>query len=135
MARQSGGGTQRDGKPDWALIWHQTLAIFHGAGGDSNWCFGQAEVFEFLVDRKKKGAPAWKRLKIAEALSDYQKRFHRDSGERLDRIVAQLRYKVSCERRAELSGPEIMEVFRGALSIDVVETCWWALGGGAGRWA
>ncbi|WP_390623546.1 hypothetical protein [Stieleria maiorica] len=42
-------------------------------------------MIEFLVDQKKKGAPAWKRLKIAEALSDYQKRFHRDSGERLER--------------------------------------------------
>ncbi|PAY18114.1 integrase [Rhodopirellula sp. SM50] len=116
MARQNGSGaqragkSQRDGKPDWALIWHQKLAIFHGAGGDSNWCFGQAEVIEFLVDRKKKGAPTWKRLKIAEALSDYQKRFHCDSGERLDRIVAQLRYKASCERQAELSGPEIKEL-------------------------
>ncbi|MCS7471677.1 hypothetical protein NZK35_33945 [Stieleria sp. ICT_E10.1] len=75
MARQSGGGKQWDGKPDWALIWHQKLAIFHGAGGDSNWCFGQAEVIEFLVDRKKKGATTWKRLKIAEALSEPRTRF------------------------------------------------------------
>lgn len=73
MARQNGSGaqwagkSQRGGKPDWALIWHQKLAIFHGAGGDSNWRFGRAEVIEFLVDRKNamlrrprgRGAFAW----------------------------------------------------------------------------
>ena len=75
MATQNGGGMQHSGKPNWAFIWHKKLVKFHGAEGNASSQFRQSDVIEFLVDRKKKGTPTWKRLKIAEALWDYQKLF------------------------------------------------------------
>ncbi len=51
MATQNGGGMQQAGKPDWALIWHQKLAKFHGAGANAGWQFRQSDVIEFLIDR------------------------------------------------------------------------------------
>ncbi len=60
---------------DWAKIWQSKLARFHNIPAKRRWIFGSKRVIAFLIQQKKAGAPAWKRLKIAEAISLFNAEF------------------------------------------------------------
>ena len=54
---------------DWADIWFGKLAKFHQIDHPASWHFSEEEVIAFLKSKVKAGEPAWKRLKIVQALS------------------------------------------------------------------
>ncbi len=85
----------------WAKIWQSKLARFHNVPAKRRWIFGSQHVIAFLIQQKKAGAPAWKRLKIAEALAFFKAEFLDNQGEALDDICAQLRRLAARQRAAE----------------------------------
>lgn len=94
--------TKKDLSPiKWAKIWHAKLAKFHEIPKKKRWIYGRVEVIAFLIHHKKAGAPAWKRLKIAQALTRYKAEFLGDQGECLDDICDQLTRLAARERGME----------------------------------
>ena len=57
----------------WARIWFAKLCHFHNVSENNRWNFSAQQVIEFLKFRIKFGDPAWKRLKIVDALCLYRK--------------------------------------------------------------
>jgi integron integrase len=98
FGRTVGQGTKKPSPLDWAKIWHAKLARFHHIPKKKRWLFGCDEVIAFLIHHKQAGAPAWKRLKIAQSLALYKAEFLRDAGERLDDICDQLARLAAKER-------------------------------------
>jgi hypothetical protein len=85
------GATKKKLSPiDWAKIWHAKLASFHHIPKKKRWVYGRGEVIAFLIHHKQAGAPAWKRLKIAESLTLFKAELLGDQGECLDDICDQL---------------------------------------------
>lgn len=99
--RSAGRATNKPSPLDWAKIWQAKLARFHRIPNKKRWVYGCDEVIAFLIHQKKAGAPTWKRLKIAQALSLYKAEFLRDAGERLDDICDQLARLAARERGME----------------------------------
>lgn len=87
--QHQGEKTAKRSPLDWAKIWHAQLAKFHHVPVKKRWVYGD-EVIAFLIHHKRNGAPAWKRLKIAQALALYKAEFLQDAGQRLDDICDQL---------------------------------------------
>jgi hypothetical protein len=96
-----GNRTNKPSPLDWAKIWQAKLAKFHHIPKKKRWVYGCDEVIAFLIHFKKAGAPAWKRLKIAQALALYKAEFLRDAGERLDDICDQLARLAAREQGGE----------------------------------
>jgi len=90
---------------DWAKIWYSKLARFHRISNKQRWVFGSDDVIAFLVHQKRAGAPAWKRLKIAQGLALYKAEFLKNRGEQLDDICNQLKLLVAREKIAEDDTP------------------------------
>ena len=57
----------------WAKIWFAKLQQFHRQPHDAQWEFLSDQVIAFLRFHRDLGTPAWKRLKIIEALTHYRK--------------------------------------------------------------
>ena len=60
------GKTERELK--WPKIWFSHFAAFHQRKGQSIWEFTAEDVIAFSRPKLKRGAPAWKRLKIVQGL-------------------------------------------------------------------
>ena len=80
--RANGDGSEDAGKPsrseakpsadDWAGIWFDKLARHHRVRDPRQWQYTVTDVKWFLNSRLKAGDPAWKRLKIVEALQRHR---------------------------------------------------------------
>ena len=90
---------------EWAKLWHAKLAGFHKVPEKRRWVYGCQHVIDFLIQQKRAGAPAWKRLKIAEALALYKAEFLNGQGESLDDICDKLRKLAARERDADEDVP------------------------------
>ncbi len=105
MGYVAGRSSERLSALDWAKIWHSKLAKFHNVSGDHRWIFNCDEVIAFLVHQKRSGAPAWKRLRIAQGLALYNSEFLGNQGEPLDGICQQLKRLVDRDRAGEDDTP------------------------------
>ena len=90
---------------EWARIWSSKFANFHGIADKKRWVFGCDDVIAFLIHQKNAGAPAWKRLKIAQGLALYKSEFLKNRGEQLDDICEQLKRLVTNERSLQDDPP------------------------------
>lgn len=99
--RHSGRRDQKLSPLDWAKIWHAKFAKFHGVPKKQRWIYSCDQVIAFLAHHKRAGSPAWKRLKIAQALALYKAEFLDDAGERLDDICDELVRLSAKERGAD----------------------------------
>lgn len=71
--------------------WYSKIAGFHKISNKQNWFFGPDEVIAYLVHQKHVGAPAWKRLKIAQGLALYKAEFLNNRDEQLIDVCNQLK--------------------------------------------
>ena len=59
---------------DWPLIWYQKLAQFHKVKPGTEWNFTQQHVIDFLIAQRHAKKNTSTRIKIVEALTQFQKR-------------------------------------------------------------
>lgn len=64
---------KRQSQEQWARVWFAKLCRFHTVAENPSWNFSTQQVIAFLRHRIKLGDPAWKRLKIVEALCLFRK--------------------------------------------------------------
>ncbi len=67
---------QADQELNWAKIWFQKLATFHGRNertAQRDWTFTADDVIAFLKSKRDAGFPAWKRMKIIRGLMIYRR--------------------------------------------------------------
>ena len=87
------GRAGKQGKPtptDWARIWFDKLAKFHQINDPQRWAFSDQDVIALLRYKLKQGVPAWKRLKIVQALIHYRNHVLQSKSPRLEPIRAKL---------------------------------------------
>ena len=90
MGQFQTGGSTKLSPVEWAKIWYSKLAKFHKVPNTQRWVFDCEDVIAFLIHKKRAGAPAWKRLKIAQALALYKSKFLRVPCKQLDDVCKQL---------------------------------------------
>ena len=105
---------QKPTRQDWADIWFRKLAKFHGKRDEKDWKFTAHEVIRFLQSKRDGGMPAWKRLKIVEALILYRNQHFRS----MKPFLEPLRSKLQELKHKEAKGIENTEpgqVFRRSI--------------------
>ena len=60
--------------PDWPQIWYQKLAQFHKITNGPEWNFSQQQVIDFLIAQRRANKNTLTRIRIVEALTQFQKR-------------------------------------------------------------
>ena len=116
----------------WANIWFKLLAKFHSKAADPAWKFTTQEVIAFLRYKRDAKAPAWKRVKILQALLVYRRMIQGQSIDEFLWIRDKLR-EVAQFERAQREGfdtieeavgsidpnePDVIQAFRSALRKD-----------------
>ncbi|NNE00449.1 MAG: integron integrase [Pirellulaceae bacterium] len=92
---------------DWPRIWFDKIARFHQIDPRYGWDFSRDQVIAFLRHHLQAGAPAWKRLKIAEALIRYREQVMRKDASDLLPIRDKLKSIVNAEKRLDDGEPTI----------------------------
>ena len=126
----SGPTARKRKSPDeWAEIWFRQLCRFHRKSKNSKWQFSLDQVIAFLRSRVEKREPAWKRLKIVEALIRFQKDLPKDEQTDLSFVRRKLVERAAQERDQEHapaggSMGEPLEVSRSPEeTIDKISPC------------
>ena len=96
-------------REDWACFWFHKLAKFHNIHDPKDWQFAEADVIAFLRSRLKRGAPAWKRVKIVQGLIYYRNHIMKSKTPNLERIRSTLQEIALAERERDNDGPTIEE--------------------------
>ena len=99
----------RKSTEDWARIWFSQLAEFHNIRVRHVWAFTNEDVIAFLRSKLRQGTPAWKRVKIVQALIDYRNKIMRSEHPKMEPIRATL-LEIAAKEKAKLGGPTIEEV-------------------------
>ena len=102
--------TERELK--WARIWFNQFARFHQHCGESDWAFSAEEVIAFSRFHLKNGMPAWKRLKMVQALMNYRRQIQKRPIDDLVPVHSKLQEIVARERAKESGAESIEEVVR-----------------------
>ena len=98
----SGPTARKRKSPDeWAEIWFRQLCRLHRKSKNSKWQFSLDQVIAFLRSRVEKREPAWKRLKIVEALIRFQKDLPKDEQTDLSFVRRKLVERAAQERDQE----------------------------------
>ena len=100
--------TERELK--WARIWFNQFARFHQHCGESDWAFSAEEVIAFSRFHLKNGMPAWKRLKMVQALMNFRRQIQKRPTDDLVPIHSKLQEIVARERAKESGAESIEEV-------------------------
>lgn len=111
---------KRDLQRKWANIWFAKLCYFHRIDKNADWNFSAEQVIAFLQDRIKRGDPAWKRLKVVEALILFRKLNPLQNPADLEFIQKGLRERAARERQAKLESETESEAKDSLATIDVV---------------
>ena len=96
---------KRKSPDEWAQIWFRQLCRFHRLSKNSKWQFSLDQVIAFLRSRVEKNDPAWKRLKIVEALVRFQRDLPEDEQTDLSFVRRKLIERAAQERAQENSSP------------------------------
>lgn len=115
----------------WAKIWFAKLRGFHGYRDDPFWTFNADEVIGFLRLHRDSGTPAWKRLKIIDALIHYRKEVQNRSADDLIPLRSKMLEIIQVERtragqlngsaidesrqRIDPNEPDVIQKFRSAV--------------------
>lgn len=94
---------------DWGQVWFGKLVRFHRVSEPRKWTFSREEVIAFLRNQKSKGAPAWKRLKVIEALMDFQRSVMKADQPELVDIRDALRERAARDHSETTGGDEVEE--------------------------
>tara|TARA_R110002049_G_scaffold47902_3_gene138505 strand:- start:19471 stop:21141 length:1671 start_codon:yes stop_codon:yes gene_type:complete len=89
----------------WATIWFFALARHHRVTDTAAYRFSERDVISFLQSKLRDKTPAWKRLKMVEALIVYRDRVLQTSQPRLESIRAKLQEIAALENLAEQEIP------------------------------
>ena len=100
---------------DWADIWFGKLAKFHQIDHPASWHFSEEEVIAFLKSKVKAGEPAWKRLKIVQALITYRNTVLKSKEPRLEHIRAKLQ-EFDSQEKARAAGAPTEEELVGKIN-------------------
>ncbi|WP_222435483.1 integron integrase [Allorhodopirellula solitaria] len=116
----------------WAWIWFRQFSAFHRRRGENQRPFTQDEVIAFLRSKRDANMPAWKRMKIIEALMTYRHEIQHQGIE--DLVPLKERMIEICQvERAKDGGydsieeavgkinptePDAIQAFRRALRLD-----------------
>ena len=91
------GAKKSDEADKWAKIWFKQFCWFHRCSPDRGWQFSLDQVIQFLKSRVSKGEPAWKRLKVVEALIRFQKNLPEEQRTDLTFLRVKLRERAAFE--------------------------------------
>ena len=83
-----------------ARIWLNQFAKFHQHYGESDWAFSAEEVIAFSRFHLKNGMPAWKRLKMVQALMNFRRQIQKRPTETWFLSIA------SCNKSLPENGPK-----------------------------
>ena len=100
---------------DWADIWFGKLAKFHQIDHPASWHFSEEEVIAFLKSKVKAGEPAWKRLKIVQALITFRNTVLKSKEPRLEHIRAKLQ-EFDSQEKARAAGAPTEEELVGKIN-------------------
>ena len=92
------GAKKSDEADKWAKIWFKQFCWFHRCSPNRGWQFSLDQVIQFLKSRVSKGEPAWKRLKVVEALIRFQKNLPEEQRTDLTFLRVKLRERAAFEK-------------------------------------
>ena len=88
----------------------QSFARFHQHAGESNWAFSAEDVIAYSRHHLNNGMPAWKRLKMVQALMNFRRQIQKRPIDELVPIHRKLQEIVARERAKESGAGSIEEV-------------------------
>ncbi|TWU10272.1 integron integrase [Allorhodopirellula heiligendammensis] len=116
----------------WARIWFKQFSVFHHRRGEDQRPFTADEVVAFLRNKRDAKVPAWKRMKIIEALMAYRLRVQKQGVEDLVPLQKKMEQIIKIEHAKNggfdvidgVAGvinplePDVIQAFRRALRSD-----------------